>query len=256
MVLVDACQMLQHNTVDMEEQGIDFIVFSGHKMYAPFGGGAIVGNNNLFDAFWPYQMGGGNFPYISKNGEVLRYKNEQAHDPGTPNFIGIRSIHHSIKQIEEIGITNIKTHENDLINKVYNDLKQINEVTIYNTLNEDELETSLLTFNLKHFPSYLLSEILNDEYGIGTRAGSFCVYEFTRRIMKIESDKNIVKQVKKGDTSLIPGCVRVSFGLMNTLNDVELFINAIKDISNKGINSFMYKYSQVKNSSEYRKINK
>jgi cysteine desulfurase len=238
----------------MEDLGIDFIVFSGHKMYAPFGGGAIVGNRNIFDAFWPYQMGGGNFPYISKNGQVFRNKNEQAHDPGTPNFIGIRSIHHSIKQIERIGIKNIKTHENKLINKVYNELKKIKDVTIYNPSNTEGLETSVIVFNLKGFSCYLLSEILNDEYGIGTRSGSFCVYEFTRRIMKIEIDENIVEKVKKGDTSLIPGCVRISFGLINTIDDVETVVKAIKDISIKGIKNFESKYSQVKNKPDYRKI--
>ncbi|WP_435623167.1 aminotransferase class V-fold PLP-dependent enzyme [Flagellimonas sp.] len=254
MVLLDACQLLQHEKLDMTEQGVDFVLFSGHKMYAPFGSGAIVGNKKLFDAFWPYQIGGGNFPYISSSGEIVRVKSEQAHESGTPNYIGARALYFSIKQLLRIGYSNIKAHELKLINKAYIGLKSIKGILLYVNKNKEEsLDTSLLIFNLGNFPCRLLAQILNDEYGIGTRAGSYCVYEFSRRIMNVKSDEEILEQVKSGNTSLIPGSVRVSFGLENQEDDVSYLISAMKEISRNGINHYLAEYSQVHNTGEYIK---
>ena len=254
MVLLDACQLLQHEKLDMTDLNIDFTVFSGHKMYAPFGSGAVVGNKNLFDAFWPYQVGGGSFPYISSDGEIIRSENEQAHESGTPNYIGARAIHYSMKQLMQIGFQKIKTHELTLINKVYKGLKSINGIILYT--NEDHkglLDTSLIVFNLHGFPCHLLAEILNEEYGIGTRSGSYCVYEFSRRIMNIESDEKILEQIKSGDKSSIPGSVRISFGLENQGEDVDLLIDAMKKISANGIDYYLKKYSQIETNGEYTK---
>jgi cysteine desulfurase len=254
MVIIDACQLLQHDRVNMMEDKIDFLVFSGHKMYAPFGSGVVVGNKKIFDAFWPYQMGGGNFPYISKKGKVFRYKNEDAHDPGTPNYIGARAIHYAIKQLDSIGLNSIKQKERLLIIKTYKGLSEIEGVHIYNEQSENNIiNTSLLTFNLDSFSCYLLAEILNDYYGIATRAGSFCVHEFARRIMKIENDDFIVKKVKEGNTSYIPGAVRISLGLVNELEDVDFFLTAITKIKKNGVEFYLNQYKDIQGFSEYKK---
>ncbi|MDO5980916.1 aminotransferase class V-fold PLP-dependent enzyme [Flavivirga spongiicola] len=254
MVLLDACQLLQHEKLDVREEDVDFALFSGHKMYAPFGSGAIVGNKKIFDAFWPYQIGGGNFPYISASGEIVRVKNEQAHESGTPNYVGARALHFSIKQLLNIGFSKIKTHELNLVNRAYIGLKSIKGLILYVNENKDGLlNTSLLIFNLKKFPCRLLAEILNDEYGIGTRAGSYCVYEFSRRIMNVKSDEKILEQAKFGNMSLIPGSVRVSFGLENEEEDVSYLVNAIRTVSGNGVDYYLTKYSQLFNSGEFVK---
>ncbi|MBT3417028.1 aminotransferase class V-fold PLP-dependent enzyme [Candidatus Woesearchaeota archaeon] len=254
LIVVDACQLLQHEKIDMIKQDVDFVVFSGHKMYAPFGSGAIVGNKNILDAFWPYQMGGGNFPYITSKGEVLRYKNVQAHDPGTPNFVGARSLYYSIKELDKIGVDKISTYEHSLVEKAYSELGKIKEVVLYVKRNKrGVMDTSLITFNIKHFPCLLVAEILNDEYGIGTRAGSYCVYEFSRRILNIKSDKEIIKAVKEGKTCLIPGSVRASFSLVNKEDDIERLVRAISEIAKKGVKYYLKKYSHNNITGEYRR---
>ena len=79
--LVDACQFLQHHEIDMQKMGIDFLVASGHKLYAPYGGGFLVGSKKFLDEFLPYQIGGGNLPYITEQGEFLRFKNHRVAKP-------------------------------------------------------------------------------------------------------------------------------------------------------------------------------
>ena len=254
MIIVDACQLLQHEKIDMIKQDVDFVVFSGHKMYAPFGSGAIIGNKKILDAFWPYQMGGGNFPYITSEGEVLRYKNVQAHDPGTPNFVGARSLHYSITELEKIGVDKISTYEHSLVKKAYSELEKIKDVILYVKRNETgAIDTSLITFNIKDFPCLLVAEILNDDYGIGTRAGSYCVYEFSRRILNVKSDKEITKAVKEGKTALIPGSVRASFSLVNNEEDINRLVKAVSEISQKGVNYYLKKYSHNNKTGEYRR---
>ncbi len=254
MVVVDACQLLQHEKIDMQEQDVDFVLFSGHKMYAPFGSGAIIGNKNIFDAFWPYQMGGGNFPYISSDGEVLRYKTVQAHDPGTPNFVGARALHYAIKEFEEIGLQTIADYEHKLVGTAFDGLSKIPNLKLYVKRNENgTFDRSLITFNVNGMPCQLVAEILNDEFGIGTRAGSYCVYEFSRKIMNIACDKTITEEVKLGKTANIPGSVRASFSMINTKEDVERLIEAVREISENGFEFYATKYTLDEKSGDWRK---
>ena len=246
MIAVDACQLLQHEKIDIKNQKIDFALFSGHKMYAPFGSGAIVGDKRILDAVWPYQMGGGNFPYITADGEVLRYAVNQAHDPGTPNFAGARALHYAIEELERIDLDKIKEYEHALVNEAFNGLKAIKGVKIYTKSEEKVFDRSLITFNLEGFHPKLVAEILNNEFGIGTRAGSYCVYEFSRRIAgtDAEEEKRIAEEVRKGKTASIPGSVRASFSLINNLEDVDRLIAAIKEIASKGQREFLGRYEQ------------
>ncbi len=247
MIIVDACQLLQHEKIDMQKQDIDFVIFSGHKMYAPFGSGAIVGNKKILDAFWPYQMGGGNFPYITADGEVLRYKNNQAHDPGTPNFVGARALHYAINELEEIGLENIKEYEHALVRSAFEGLSNIKKVKTYVGRNADgTFDRSLITFNIKGFNPKLVAEILNHEYGIGTRAGSYCVYEFSRRITNTsaEQEKKIAEEVKNGKTASIPGSIRASFSMVNSIEDVNRLVEAIGEIVSKNPMEYSGRYEQ------------
>lgn len=116
--LVDACQFIQHHTIDMEEMEIDFLAASGHKFYAPYGGGFLIGPKKFLDSFLPYQIGGGNLPYITKEGEFLRYDNQLAHDPGTPNALGAVAMAFALEALQEIGIEKIELHEKRLAKKI------------------------------------------------------------------------------------------------------------------------------------------
>lgn len=245
MLIVDACQLLQHERINMIRQDIDFVIFSGHKMYAPFGGGVIVGDKRIFDAFWPYQMGGGNFAYINKSGDVLCYKSCKAHDPGSPNFVGARAIHHAIKELEMVGADNIAKYEHTLVKYAFEGLSKIENVKLYVKKNIDgTFDRSLISFNIHGTPHKLVAEILNCEYGIGVRAGSYCVYEFSRRINKIthQEDQIITAEVKNGVTANIPGSVRASFSMYNNVEDASRLVSAVKEIAERGFEYYKTRY--------------
>ncbi len=226
--VVDACQFIQHHEIDMQKMGIDFLAASGHKFYAPFGEGFLIGPKKFFDEFLPYQIGGGNLPYITKEGEFLRHKNQLAHDPGTPNAVGAVSIALALKQLKKIGLSKIEKYEKELAKKLFDYMKTNPRIEIY--VDEKKLNT-VIPFNVKNKEAVRVAERLNDDYGIGVRAGSFCVYHVVRKLLNIQDESEIISSVKDGMIDKIPTLIRVSIGLCNTEADVDRMIEALKEIT-------------------------
>lgn len=226
--IVDACQYVQHHKIDMKKMGIDFLVASGHKFYAPYGGGFLVGPRKFFDKFLPYQIGGGNLPYISERGEMLIQNEEQTHDAGTPNAVGAVAMMEAIKTIKKIGYEKVTAHEKALAKKVFDYLKNNSKIKLLVT--EKHLNT-VIPFTVIDQDSRMIAEKLNKDFGIGVRAGSFCTYRLLRRLLGIKNDKKIIAEVKKGNVSVVPAIIRASFGLCNNKKDADRFIQAIKTIT-------------------------
>lgn len=226
--LVDACQFLQHHKMDMQGMGIDFLVASGHKFYAPYGGGFLIGPKNFLDEFLPYQIGGGNLPYITEQGEFLRYKNQMAHDPGTPNAVGAVAMMYALEAIERIGLKNIENYERKLAEKLFNYLSTNPKIELY--VRKEHLST-VLPFNIKGQNPIEVAERLNSDYGIGVRAGSFCVYQVVRKLLKITNEKDIIKSVKYGNSEKVPALVRASISLCNKEEDIVRMIAAVKELT-------------------------
>src|SRR3989339_1405629 len=226
--IVDACQFLQHHKIDMMEMGIDFLAASGHKFYAPYGGGFLIGPKIFLDQFLPYQIGGGNLPYITKEGVFLRYKNQLAHDPGTPNAIGAVAMSVALEKLKEIGIDRIEAYESRLTRIAFDALKKNPKVRI---LVSDLHLSTVLPFVVDGFDSKIFAERLNREFGIGVRAGSFCVYDVVRELLGIEDESKVIEAVERGDTMLIPGVIRASFALCNTERDVDRLVQAVNFIT-------------------------
>jgi len=227
--LVDACQFLQHHEIDMQKMGIDFLVASGHKLYAPYGGGFLIGPKKFLDEFLPYQIGGGNLPYITEQGEFLRYKNQMAHDPGTPNAVGAVAMMYAIETIEKIGIKNVEGYEKKLAEKLFDYLSVNSKIELY--VSRKHLST-VLPFNIKGRDPIEVAEKLNSDYGIGVRAGSFCVYNVVRKLLKITDETDIIESVKRGESEKVPGLIRASISLCNSEKDIDRIIAAIKELTN------------------------
>ncbi len=230
--LVDACQFIQHHPIDMQKMEIDFLVASGHKFYAPYGGGFLIGPKKFLDCFLPYQIGGGNLPYIEENGHFIRYYNQMAHDPGTPNAIGAVSMAAALKKLASIGIKNIESYEKSLVDYVYDELEKLPNVQLY--VRKKQL-SSIITFNIKGLTAQQTADILNKKYGIGTRAGNFCVYQVVRTLLGFQDETKLIELVNSGQADKLPGVVRASFSLQNTMQDAKEFVKAIKEISNSQI---------------------
>ncbi len=228
--IVDGCQFVQHHKINMQEMGIDFLAASGHKFYAPYGGGFLIGPKKFFDNFISYQIGGGNLPYITKDGEFLRYQNQLAHDPGTPNAVGAVAMASALKELTKIGVENVERYEKELSSKLYSYLITNPKVEVY--VSENHLG-SVVPFNIKGRDPRQVAEELNNRFGIGVRAGSFCVYNVVRKLLKITDETKIIADVKSNIENAVPGFIRASFSLCNSDKDVERLIEALEKITSE-----------------------
>ncbi|MBI2148329.1 aminotransferase class V-fold PLP-dependent enzyme [Candidatus Woesearchaeota archaeon] len=230
-IFVDCCQLLQHEKVDVLEDDdlrhLDFIAFSGHKMYAPFGSGCLVGPKDFFDESSPYQIGGGNLPYITHNLEIKRFKNVRAHDPGSPNAVGAIAIEEAINNLEDIGLNKIAEYENTLMKVAIEKIKQIRGVNLY--IDQENIPGTVIPFDMEGINHKIVAEKLAEYHGIGLRSGSFCCYELVRRLKNIsrEQDQKIADEVESGITTNIPGIVRASIALCNNLEDIDTFVEGL-----------------------------
>lgn len=250
-ILVDACQLVPHERINMMPEvypeHIDFITFSGHKMYAPFGVGVLVGSKSFFDQSSIYQIGGGNLPYITRDLQIKRFRTAQAHEPGTPNFLGAIALAAAVKILtaleRKFGYKVIAQYEAEIVREAHRKIKEIPTVELY--VREDKLG-SIIPFDIRGIPHHLTAEILSQEYGIGVRAGSFCTYEIMRTLKNVsaEEDKTIAEDVDRGITRNIPGIVRASFGLVNKREDVDRFVTAVSEIAQHNLTYYAHKYHQ------------
>lgn len=229
--IVDACQFVQHHPIDMQAMGIDFLAASGHKFYAPYGEGFLIGPKKLLDQLLPYQIGGGNLPYITKDGTFLRYQNQLAHDPGTPNAVGAVAMAMALKQLQTIGLENVADYELGLTKAAFDRLANIDGVKLL--VDKKHLST-VIPFVVEGVEAEEVARQLNDRFGIGVRAGSFCVYNVVRSLLDVDDEADIVQSVKRGESDMIPKVIRASFSLANTPNDVDRLVDALHDIA-KGV---------------------
>jgi len=234
-ILVDVCQLIPHHQVDVlpddHPSHLDFVAFSGHKMYAPFGAGVLLGPKPFFDNVEPYQIGGGNLVYIMHDGRLKRLSTVQTHDPGTPNAPGAVAIAAAMDVIESLGYPTIEAYEAGLAQKAYEGLAEIAEKGVQGYVPRERLG-SVLPFTIQGVDYRDTAASLREQYGVGVRAGSFCTYELMRKLLGISEEENqcIEAEIDAGNLSPIPGLVRASFGLTNRPEDVERFVNAVAEM--------------------------
>lgn len=241
-ILVDGAQLIPHCKLNLfpndDPKHIDFITFSSHKMYAPYGIGVLIGPTDELDSLEPDHKGGGTVDIVTHR-KVTWDATPHKDEAGSPNIIGAAALCASIVTIEKMSISDIDIYERGLKSYLIHELKNIPEAFIY--IDSDiEHSVGIVPFNVDGIPHEMLSKILSYDFGIATRSGCFCAQPYVQRILNIsEEEAEIFRKQKHGR----PGMVRVSFGLYNTEEEVERFISALKKII-KNKDKYLSKYSE------------
>lgn len=202
-VLLDGAQATPHLQPDVQALDVDFYVFSGHKMYGPTGIGGLYGKTELLNAMPPYHGGGEMIIRVSFEQTTyneLPFKFEA----GTPNIAGTIGLGAAIDYTMNLGYEAIQAHEAELLDYATKQLSSIEGMKIYGTSKE---KASVISFLIEGLHPYDVGAIL-DKLGIAVRTGHHC----TQPLM---------------DWYGIPGTVRASFGLYNTLEDIDLLVQGI-----------------------------
>lgn len=205
-VLLDGAQAISHIKVDVQELDVDFYCFSGHKIFAPMGIGVLYGKEKLLNQMPPYQGGGEMIKEVSFEKTTyndLPFKFEA----GTPSVGDVIGLHKALEYVDRIGVENIATYENSLLEYATKRIQEIPNVRIFGS---DIPKTAVLSFLIGDIHPYDVGVLL-DKLGIAVRTGHHC----TQPIM---------------DYYKIPGTVRASFAFYNTKEEIDRFIDGLKQI--------------------------
>lgn len=227
-LIVDAAQLVAHRAINIKgnakEEAIDFLVFSGHKMYAPFGSGVVIARKDILEQCPPFLRGGGSVSFVLDHDVYYKhtpYKDEA----GTPNFLGVMSIVAAITVLKKIGFDAIQKHEDSLRRRLLSGLKQMSRVILYGDDLEEE-RVGVVPFNIQGVNQDRVGKWLQDERGIAVRTGCFCAQPYVMRLLGIEDEKRY--DYLMNPKLQTPGMIRASFGLYNTEEEVDEFLNVIE----------------------------
>jgi selenocysteine lyase/cysteine desulfurase len=225
-VLVDCAQLAAHRPLP---PAADFVAWSGHKMYAPFGTGVLIGPRHTFTTGDPFLAGGGAVDLVDLD-EVLWTNPPDREEAGSPNVIGAVALHAAIDEFERMGWDTISTHDDVLAARLREGLQSIDRVRI---LGASATDLPVATFVVEGLPHALVAARLSAEYGIGVRHGCFCAHPYLLRLLHL-SDHEIAAYrdaVRHGDRRRMPGAIRASASLSTTRADVARFIDAVAAIA-------------------------
>lgn len=236
-ILVDCAQLAPHRAVDMRPvdspQHLDFVALSAHKMYAPFGTGALIGPREFFRQGPPDYRGGGTIEIVTLD-EVHWAEPPERDEAGSPNVIGAVALAASIRILSQVGMGAVAAHEMELTRYALRELNRLNGVKVYGCSDPDRLDDRLgvISFEVEGIPHGKAAAILAFEGGIGVRSGCFCAHPYVLRLLGIgdQEYQTYRDQVLNHDRSALPGLVRIGFGCYNTLEEVELLIEMLERV--------------------------
>ena len=203
-VVIDGAQSIQHIAVDVQNLDCDFYVFSGHKVFGPTGVGIMYGKKDILNAMPPYQGGGDMIKTVTF--EKTTY-DELPHkfEAGTPNISGGICLGTAIEYLSKLDIVGIQKHENHLAKYAEIQLLNIEGVRLIGTAKD---KTSVVSFIVKNLHPFDIGTLL-DKQGVAVRTGHHC----TQPLMSFYN---------------IPGTIRASFAFYNTIDEIDVFIKALK----------------------------
>jgi selenocysteine lyase/cysteine desulfurase len=256
-VLVDGAQLAAHAPLP---ERADFLVFSGHKMYAPFGAGVLVGPRHAFEEGDPYLAGGGAVELVDLD-EVVWTEPPEREEAGSPNVIGAVALGAAVGELAAIGWPAIIEHDRALAARLLAGLRDVPGVRVLGpaglppaglgpaglppaglrpagrghapgagtSAGPGPVVLPMASFVVEGVPHALVAARLSAEFGIGVRHGCFCAHPYLVRLLGLDPGEvdRFREAARRHDRSALPGAVRVSGGLGTTAGDIERFLAAL-----------------------------
>lgn len=227
-VVVDGAQLAPHRPL---AASADFVAWSGHKMYAPFGAGILVGPRGAFTEGEPFLAGGGAVDLVDLN-EVVWTSPPDREEAGSPNVVGAVALHAAIDALTEIGWPAIIEHDRRMSKALRGGLAAIPGVTLLGPATSVET-LPVAAFTVEGVPFSLVAARLSAEFGIGVRHGCFCAHPYLTRLLGLSTVQvtEFHSQVRRGDRHAMPGAVRASCGINTSDDDVRELVRAVAEIA-------------------------
>ncbi|MHB8329845.1 MAG: aminotransferase class V-fold PLP-dependent enzyme [Acidimicrobiales bacterium] len=227
-VVVDAAQLAPHRPIPAEA---DYVAFSGHKLYAPYGSGVLVGQRATFAEGDPFLAGGGAVDLVDLD-EVVWTEPPEREEAGSPNVVGAVALHAAMDELGRIGWEAIGAHEAALAGRLRRGLASIDGVRLLGPSLDTET-LAIAAFEVSGVHHALVAARLSAEWGIGVRHGCFCAHPYIIRLLGLSPDEiaSYRRSVLGGDHRTVPGAVRASCGISTSDADVDALVAAVADIA-------------------------
>ena len=234
-LLVDAAQLAPHAPIDMQRDGIDYLALSAHKLYAPYGAGALIGERDWLSAGDPFLRGGGAVKIVTID-ETVWAELPDRQEAGSPNVIGAVAMGVACDALAAAGMDRIAAEEAELLTYARDRLGGVEGFEHYRVWPADHPRVGLLTFNLLGVPYDLLAAVLSAEYGIGIRHGCFCAHPLMMRLLRVDDAEaqRLIDATRTGGHERLPGAARMSLGLGSTKADIDALADALHAIATDG----------------------
>lgn len=236
-IAVDCAQLAPHRAIQMlaldDPAHFDYVSISAHKMYAPFGTGAMIGRKDAFAEGEPDYRGGGEVEIVTLD-EVVWSEPPERDEAGSPNTVGAVALGAAVRQLEQIGMDAVAAHEAELTAYALRRLAKIKGIKLYGDPNPENAAHRLgvIPLNLEGISHYLAAAVLGYEFGIGVRNGCFCAHPYILHLMGVDEAqaREVRRQILACDRRSVPGMLRISFGLYNSLEEVDVLAEALECI--------------------------
>jgi selenocysteine lyase/cysteine desulfurase len=248
-VLLDGAQLAAHHPIDMAALEVDYLAVSGHKMYAPYGAGALIGRPDWLGADAPYLYGGGAVDFVTLE-SVLWTELPERQEAGSPNVVGAVAMGAACRALADYGMARLAQEEMALARYARKRIGRIAGVDRYGIWSADVPRLGIVAFNVRGYPHNQVAAVLSAEHGIGVRHGCFCAHPLVLHLLGVsEEEAALVRdEIARGHKGRVPGAVRASMGLSTTTDDVDALASALESLVADGPG---WHYRQEPESGEY-----
>jgi len=238
-VLVDAAQLAPHRSVDVrrsdDPEHLDFLTLSAHKMYAPFGTGALIAPRELFRHAPPEYSGGGTVEAVTLD-EVDWAEPPEREEAGSPNVLGAVAMAAAARALQEMDLAAVARHERELLAYALRRLAEVPGLVVYGERDPEAAgrdKVGVIPFNLADEPHARVAAVLGYEHGVGVRNGCFCAHPYVVRLLHLPPAEAASwrRRVLQGDHTALPGMVRMSLGCYSNQEDVDRLVAGLHAIA-------------------------
>ncbi len=237
-ILADGAQWVPHDPVDMHPgdpaECLDYLVLSGHKLYAPGSRGALIGNlQTLTGRHCVTDVGGGMVEYVSLEDFEIKDQVTAREEAGTPNILGSIAMGLVAETLMAIGMDTVAEAESGLVRRLVAGLAGIDGVTVYGSTDLDAVpRAGVVSFNVDGLHHAVVAHYLNDFHDIAVRNECFCAHPYVKRLLQVDTGTEVAyrSEMKAHDRRHVPGAVRASLGVYSTGADVDALVTALEQL--------------------------
>lgn len=214
-IVLDGAQLVPHRRISLADSGVDYLAFSGHKTYAPYGAGVLVGRRDWLDAGTPYLAGGGAVRRVRASGADW-HDGPARHEAGSPNVIGAVALAAACEALAALDPETVHRREGELRRRLVEGLEATDRVSVVRVWGDAVDPVGVVTFTVAGYDPGLVAAYLSAEHGIGVRDGRFCAHPLLGRL------------------GFDAGAVRASVGVGTAGEEVERLLSAVRALVTDG----------------------